>query len=105
MELRVNLKRLLAAIVVTGGALTSASAASAQGCALCYSDAAAAGPQVQAALRHGILVLMIPPMFIFAGLYGLLYRRRHLHRESFDELPVCAQASPGNASEIILHLN
>lgn len=105
MKRRVILKRLVAAILLAGGTLISTSAAIAQGCALCYADAAATGPQTQAALRHGILVLMIPPMFIFAGLYLLLYRRRNLHRESFEDLPVVAHASPGHASEIVLHLN
>jgi hypothetical protein len=99
------LKRALIAVLLTAGTLVGASAAFAQGCALCYADAAATGPQTQAALRHGILVLMIPPMFIFAALYLLLYRRRNVPRESFDDVPVAAHASPGNASEIILDLD
>jgi hypothetical protein len=100
VKLLIILKRLLAASLVLVATLLSASAAFAQGCALCYADAAATGPQTQAALRHGILVLMIPPMFIFAGLYLLLYRRRNLHRESFEDIPLSA-----DASEIVLHLN
>ena len=98
------LKKAAAAIALTGGALLSASASFAQGCALCYADAAASGPQTQAALRHGILVLMIPPMFLFAGFYLLLYRRSKLHRRALEELPA-AHASPGNSSEFVLHLN
>jgi len=96
---------MVAASLALVAALFSASAVFAQGCALCYTDAAATGPQTQAALRHGILVLMIPPMFIFAGLFLLLYRRRNLHRESFEDLPVSLHASPRNTSGIILHLN
>ncbi|HEV2488497.1 MAG TPA: hypothetical protein VGT03_01720 [Candidatus Acidoferrales bacterium] len=99
------LKKAAAALVLTVGALLSASAAFGQGCALCYADAAATGPQTQAALRHGILILMIPPMILFAGLYLLLYRRRNLHRETFNDLPLAAHASPGKYSEITLHLN
>ncbi len=49
----------------------------AQSCAMCYQTAAGAPAQTQSALRHGILVLLFPPMFIFAGLIGLLYQRRN----------------------------
>lgn len=49
----------------------------AQSCAMCYQTASAAPAQTQSALRHGILVLLFPPMFIFAGLIGLLYQRRN----------------------------
>lgn len=49
----------------------------AQSCAMCYQVASAAPAQTQSALRHGILVLLFPPMFIFAGLIGLLYQRRN----------------------------
>ncbi|HEV2299431.1 MAG TPA: hypothetical protein VGR72_13050 [Candidatus Acidoferrales bacterium] len=99
------LRRALIAVLFTAGTLLSSSAAFAQGCALCYADAAATGPQTQAALRHGILVLMIPPMFIFAGLYWMLYRRRNVPRETLADVPVPAHASPGNSSAIILDLD
>lgn len=72
---------------------------------MCYADAAAAGPQTQAALRHGILTLMIPPMILFAGVFFLLYRRRNVPREAFDEQPVPASSSRGSVSDIILDLN
>ena len=49
----------------------------AQGCAMCYQTAASAPAQTQSALRHGILVLLFPPMFIFAGIIGMLYQRRN----------------------------
>ena len=43
-------------------------------------------PQAQrliAALRHGILLLMFPPLLIFAGIIGLAYNRR----DTFAEYP------------------
>ena len=40
----------------------------AQGCASCYTTAAAGGPQTAHALRNGILVLLFPPTVIFAGI-------------------------------------
>lgn len=40
----------------------------AQGCASCYTTAAAGGPQTAYALRSGILMLLFPPTLIFAGI-------------------------------------
>jgi hypothetical protein len=45
--------------------LVAAHPLAAQGCALCYNTAAAAGGRGITALRHGILILMIPPVMIF----------------------------------------
>jgi hypothetical protein len=98
-------KKLAFLAAASSAVMLAASSAFAQGCALCYTDAAASGPQAQAALRHGILVLLFPPMFVFAGVYFLLYRRRNLHRESFEELPENAPDFSREATEIVLHLN
>jgi hypothetical protein len=54
-------------------------AARAQGCALCYQSAAAAGPRAIKALRNGIVILIIPPMFVCSAITLLVYRRRNLH--------------------------
>src|SRR5690242_9123861 len=40
----------------------------AQGCASCYTTTAAGGAQTIHALRSGIVVLLAPPVLIFAGL-------------------------------------
>jgi len=53
--------------------------ARAQGCALCYQSAAAAGPRAIKALRNGIVILIIPPMFVCSAISFLVYRRRNLH--------------------------
>jgi hypothetical protein len=50
----------------------------AQGCASCYTTAAAGGPQTAHALRAGIVVLLIPPVLIFAGIVSVLKRWNHL---------------------------
>jgi hypothetical protein len=94
---------LFGAITLLGGTLIFAPASFAQGCALCYNDAAATGPQAQAALRHGILILLIPPMLIFSGLFGMLYRRRNAHHEA-SQLPSSA-GSMSASSEFVLHLD
>ena len=51
--------------------------AAAQGCAMCYQNAAASGAKGQAALRHGILVLLIPALGLFAGIFATIYRRNN----------------------------
>jgi hypothetical protein len=51
--------------------------ASAQSCALCYTQAAGAGPRVIQALKSGILVLIFPPMLICTGLIIAGYRKRN----------------------------
>jgi len=52
-------------------------AASAQNCALCYSQAAGSGSKAIAALKSGILVLIFPPMMICIGLGVTAYKRRN----------------------------
>jgi hypothetical protein len=54
--------------------------ASAQGCAMCYQNAAASGPQGITALRHGVYFLIFPTLAIFIGFFTLLYRRRNAAR-------------------------
>jgi hypothetical protein len=104
-----KVNRIRKALVVGSGllvaALISSRAAFAQGCALCYNDAAATGPQGIAALRHGILILAIPPMLIFASLFAILYKRRNLHHEFSVPAATAAVASSHAASEFVLHLN
>ena len=52
----------------------------AQSCAMCYQSAAASGPQGGAALRHGILILFIPAISLFVGIFALIYQRRDVAR-------------------------
>lgn len=51
--------------------------AAAQGCALCYTQAASAGARMIQALRSGILILIFPPMAICIGLTVLTYKKRN----------------------------
>jgi len=52
----------------------------AQSCAMCYQGAAASGAQGGAALRHGILLLFIPAISLFVGIFALIYHRRNVAR-------------------------
>jgi hypothetical protein len=56
--------------------LSSSALAYAQGCAMCYTSAAAAKAGAVQALRSGILILLVPPLVMFAGIFVVIYRSR-----------------------------
>jgi len=64
---------VLCALVV----VLTASRTAAQGCAQCYQSAAASGVAGRAALRHGILILLVPAISLFLAILSLLCRRRN----------------------------
>jgi hypothetical protein len=58
-----------------------------QSCALCYTQAAASGAKFIHSLRDGILVLMVPPMFMSVGITWLAYSKRNQFRSGeFDDI-------------------
>ena len=71
------LKRATAGV----GLLLLPALAQAQNCALCYTQAAGSGQRFIAALRSGILILMIPPMAITIGIAVMAYRKRNQFNE------------------------
>jgi hypothetical protein len=56
----------------------------AQGCAMCYNDAAAARAATIQALRSGVLILLLPVLALFIGIFAMAFRSRNRFRE-FDE--------------------
>jgi|SRR5580704_3063566 hypothetical protein len=59
------------------GMLGLSTAAHAQGCVLCYTSAAAAGPGAMHALDMGVLALLIPALVLFIAIFSLIaYRVR-----------------------------
>jgi hypothetical protein len=68
-----SLKRGLALLAV----LVSPTALWGQSCPLCYQVAANSGSHVIQALKSGILVLLFPPLLIYAGFAFLAYRKRN----------------------------
>jgi hypothetical protein len=56
----------------------------AQSCALCYTQAAAAGARMIEALRSGILVLIVPPTLMSLGVIGIVYRKRNQFKREED---------------------
>lgn len=77
-----KLKRDLAAAAVICASLFGVAAphAAAQGCAMCYQTAAATGASGREALRHGILILLLPAVSLFLGIFALIFRRSHVSR-------------------------
>ncbi len=65
-------------VALTGALVLAANAACyAQSCALCYTQAAASGHRFIQGLKTGILVLIVPPMFMSVGITILAYKKRN----------------------------
>ena len=74
----------ICALVALAITLTDPAVASAQGCAMCYTAAAAAKAATIKALRSGILILLIPPAVIFIAIFVVAYRRRNIFNEPVE---------------------
>jgi len=78
--------------------LLSSSLAFAQGCAMCYNNAAATKASGQQALRSGILILLLPPLLMLVGIFVIALQRRNTffgddaRRHEPDEAPCDAAA-------------
>jgi hypothetical protein len=59
--------------------------ASAQSCALCYTQAASSGARMIQALKSGILILIAPPTLMTVGVIFVCYRKRNQTREGDTE--------------------
>lgn len=59
--------------------------ASAQSCALCYTQAASSGSRMIQALKSGILILIAPPTLMTIGAIFVCYRKRNQTRASSEE--------------------
>jgi len=62
-------------LVLILGASAAASNAFAQGCAMCYTTAAAAGSAAARSLDLGILVLLVPTLVMFVSVLVFAIRR------------------------------
>jgi hypothetical protein len=71
--------------------LATPASAFSQSCALCYTQAASATSRLIAALRSGILVLVVPPMFMSVGITVLAYKKRNQFKQ--DNHPTDANES------------
>jgi hypothetical protein len=69
-------------LAALAGALLLPTLAWAQGCALCYTQAAGSGSRVIQALKSGILLLVVPPMLICLVITWMAYKKRNEFNES-----------------------
>ena len=84
-KMRVERPFLLAAIALLALVMLAAPLpAFSQSCALCYTQAAAAGARMIQALRSGILILIVPPTLMSVGMIFVVYRKRHQFRQDAD---------------------
>jgi len=70
--------------VLMAAVLLFAVPAFSQNCALCYTRATSNGAKLIAALRSGVVVLIVPPMFMSLGITWLAYRKNN-HFRSGEE--------------------
>jgi len=63
-------------LVALAGLLSSSALAYAQGCAMCYTSAAASKAGALHALRSGILILLVPVFVMCAAIFVVIYRSR-----------------------------
>ena len=74
--------------VLAGLLLVTALPAFSQGCALCYTQAAAAGARMIAALRSGIIILVVPPTLASVGMiFVLRHKHGQVRRDEVSEGP------------------
>lgn len=79
-----RISRWIAQGAVVGAALAATRPAFAQGCAMCYTTAAAAKKAGMRALQSGILILLVPPLLMFLGIFWFTFRsRRRFHDADF----------------------
>lgn len=72
-----RLVRMAAIALVVLCTLALAPLAFSQGCSLCYTQVANSGARMIAAIRNGIIVLIIPPVSMCIGAMILTFRRRN----------------------------
>ena len=71
-------------------AMFSAASAFAQGCAMCYNNAAASKAAGIQALKSGTLILLIPVLLLFAGILAAAFRSRNRFNAAYAEEPAGA---------------
>jgi heme/copper-type cytochrome/quinol oxidase subunit 2 len=70
-------KRIAGLFSFLAAVLVAVPSAMAQSCAMCYANASAAGAHERKSLSIGIVVLLLPTLFFFLGVFVLLIRRAH----------------------------
>jgi hypothetical protein len=71
-----NWKSIAILVLAIGALFLLTPSASAQSCALCYTQAASSGARMIQALKSGILILIAPPTLMSVGVIFVCYRKR-----------------------------
>lgn len=71
--------------IVAGLLLLTAMPAFSQNCALCYTQAASSGARMIAALKSGILILIVPPTLASIGMIFVVHHKSHQVRRTEDD--------------------
>lgn len=80
-----KLRSAILATALTLAALVSSAPVLSQGCAMCYSTAAAASKDGQHAISRGVVILLIPPLgFMTLGVALAFRYSRQRDREQID---------------------
>jgi hypothetical protein len=77
----IRFRAALRSLAVVVASLAGAGWLHAQGCAMCYNDAAAARTATIQALRSGVLILLFPVLALFIGIFAMAFRSRNRFRE------------------------
>ena len=80
----VRVRRWISGIALAGTIHFLTAAPAAAQCILCYTGAAGSGDRGIRALRIGILILLIPALTIFGGLFWMAVRRRNSNSAGTD---------------------
>lgn len=83
---RLQTSTLVAVLAVGLLAVALPATAFAQGCSLCYTQAANSGNRLIRALRNGIVILIIPPLSLCFGAMFLAFRKRNQFYEANGHL-------------------
>jgi len=71
------MRKVIRLFALTSATLGFVPAVFGQGCAMCYTQASEAGAHAQRSLDVGIIVLLMPCLVMFAGVFVILVRRAH----------------------------
>jgi hypothetical protein len=76
-KLNVSWKSIAILVLASSALFLLTPSASAQSCALCYTQAASSGARMIQALKSGILILIAPPTLMSVGVIFVCYRKRN----------------------------
>lgn len=78
------MRRTIQLACASASALLFAALPAAAQCVMCYKTVAGAGARTIAFLKLGIIIMLIPTLFIFAALALMVYRRRKSSDQNTD---------------------